>query len=147
MFRTLCAIVLLTPLLGCMPRFERPELTVANVTLQDAKFTEQHFLVTLHVRNPNPRPIPVDSVEAHVSLAGEPLGDALSESAFTVPAAGETDFAVSVRTNLASGILRVLARLNGGGDSVDYHLSGTLRTGLIYARSIPFDQTGSVKLR
>jgi LEA14-like dessication related protein len=129
------------------PRFEHPILSVVGVEVVAAQLTEQRFRVRMRVQNPNDRALPVTGLSYTLQLAGEDLGHGQSASAFTVAAHGEAEFDMTVTTNLATSIFRILPRLSDSSQPIEYRLAGTVATELPFLRSIPFDEHGSFQIR
>lgn len=145
---TLARLLPALALAGCSlfaPRFERPELAVTQVELQDARLTQQHFRVRLRVTNPNDRGLPVRAVHCRLELGGEYFGEGESSSAFTVAARGTTEFELLLTTDLASTLAKLLPRLKSTAQPLDYRLVGRVDTELAFARMIPFDQRGVLR--
>lgn len=149
--RTAALVVLLgTGLAGCasvVPRLEAPDLSVVDVQMQESTLFEQRFLVTMRVLNPNDRDLPVRGIDYNMELMGEKVGRGLTNQAFTVPAMGEATFDMTVTTNLATGLLKLLPKLQRGETSeIEYRIVGKVSTQLGVIRSIPFDEKGTLKL-
>jgi LEA14-like dessication related protein len=135
---------------GCTlvaPRFEHPTLSVVGVDVEAAQLAEQRFRVRMRVQNPNERALPVTGLSYTLQLAGEDFGHGQSANAFTVPAHGEMEFDMTVTTNLATAILRILPRLSDSAQPIEYRMTGTVGTDLPFLRSIPFDERGSFQIR
>jgi LEA14-like dessication related protein len=135
---------------GCAlsPKLEAPTLSVVSVQLTSGTLWEQHLVVRMHVHNPNDRALPVKSLEYTLEVAGQPLASGVSDSSFVVPASGETEFDMSMTTNVTGTLIRLLGRgPDALGQSVAYRLTGkvTLAQGLL--RSIPFEQSGTFRLQ
>jgi LEA14-like dessication related protein len=144
------AVTLALVLSGCaalVPRLETPKLEVVGVQVLDAQFTEQRFNVRMRVRNPNDRELPVRGLQYTMQLAGEDFGRGASTKAFTVPALGEAEFDMTVTTNLASSLLKILSRLDRNGGALEYRLQGTVETDWKFLRKIPFTETGKLPTR
>jgi LEA14-like dessication related protein len=144
--RALLALALIAA--GCAliaPHFERPELAVVSVELQDARLTQQHFRVRLRVANPNAQVLPVREIHCTVELGGEHFGEGQTTQPFTVPARGAAEFELRLTTDLASTLAKLLPRLNDSAHPLDYRLVGRVDTELAFMRSIPFDQRGTLK--
>ncbi len=62
-----------------------------------------------------------------------------------IPALGESEFDMTVRTNFVSSIGRLMSRLNGK-NKVEYVIEGTVFTKLGLFSKIPFQETGLVDL-
>jgi LEA14-like dessication related protein len=135
---------------GCAlaPKLEAPTLSIVSVQLVSGTLWEQSLRVRVHVHNPNDRALPVKSLEYTLEVDGQPFASGTSDSGFVVPALGETDFDMSMTTNLAGAALRLLGRgPDALGQSVAYRLTGqvVLAQGLL--RSIPFAQSGTFRLQ
>lgn len=130
------------------PQFEPPQLSISGVEVQSADLLQQHLRVRVHVQNPNNRSIAVKTLEYTLEIEGQPLASGTSDTSFTVPALGESDFDMNVTTNLAGVLLTLLSR---GPDAVSqgvaYHLAGKLTLSEGWVRSIPFDERGTFKLQ
>ncbi|HLS80522.1 MAG TPA: LEA type 2 family protein [Steroidobacter sp.] len=134
---------------GCAsiaPKIETPRLTIVRVAMTSADIFSQQFLVRLHVQNPNDRDLPVRGVDYRLFLEGDSFAEGVSQRPFVVPALGETEFDMTVRTNFVSGIGRLLSRLGGRSD-VQYVFEGKVLTDLGMIRSVPFRESGSVNLK
>jgi LEA14-like dessication related protein len=129
-----------------VPKYETPRLSVVSLDVERADMFEQQLKVRMHVQNPNERALPVKSLSYTLELGGQEFARGASHESFTVPAHGEADFDMSVTANMAPTLLRLLPRV-GSLEKLDYRLVGkvTLSSGML--RSIPFDQSGSLKLR
>jgi hypothetical protein len=69
-------------------------------------------------------------------LEGDSFAEGLSNKPFTVPASGDTDFDMIVRTNFVSSAGRLVSRLNGR-DQVQYVVEGKVLTDLSGLKKIP----------
>lgn len=144
--------MLLLCLPGCAslaPKLEPPKLTVVGVSLVKGDLLEQRFRARLRVSNPNDRAIAVRSVSYTLEIGGEELGRGLSGSAFEIPALGEAEFDMNVTVDFAGTVLRLLDRARGKGmpDALRYRLRGEVKLARGFARTIPFDESGSLSLR
>ncbi len=130
------------------PKFTPPRLSVAGVQLEGGDLWQQHLKVRMHVENPNPRALPVKALDYTLEVAGQPFASGAATTSFVVPAMGEAEFDMSVTTNLAGTLMKLLARgPDGRGQSVDYHLTGRVSLSAGLMRSIPFDERGSFRLQ
>ena len=134
---------------GLVPKLEAPKLAVVGVELVKGDLLEQRFRARLRVTNPNDRAIAVRSVSYTLEIGGEELGRGLSGASFEIPALGEADFDMNVTADLAGTVLRLLdrARSKGLPDSLRYRLRGEVKLARGFARTIPFDETGTLRLR
>jgi LEA14-like dessication related protein len=133
---------------GCSslgPKVETPRLTLVRVAMTSADVFNQQFLVRLHVQNPNDRDLPVRGIDYKLFLQGDSFAEGVSSKPFVIPALGETEFDMTVRTNFVSGVGRLLTRLNGK-NQVEYILEGKVLTDLGMIKKIPFQESGTVSL-
>jgi len=148
--RLLRAMVVLLTLgaTGCSvfaPKIEVPRLTLVNAAMASGDIFSQSFIVRLHVQNPNDRDLPIRGIDYELFLEGDSFAEGVSNKAFVVPALGETEFDMTVRTNFVSGIGRLLSRLSGK-DQVSYIFEGKVLTDLGMIKKIPFQESGTVSL-
>ena len=148
MLRTLAFVTLLTGMTACSsmgPKIETPRLTISKVAMTSGDIFSQNFLVQLKVENPNDRELPIKGIEYQLFLQGDSFAEGTNSRPFTVPANGETEFYMTVRTNFVSSIGRLLTRLNGK-TTVEYILEGKVRLDAGMIRTLPFQESGTVDL-
>jgi LEA14-like dessication related protein len=142
------AVALLFSIVGCSslgPKIETPRLMVVSVAMTSADIFSQQFLVRMNVQNPNDRQLVVKGIDYQLFLEGDSFAEGVSNAGFVLPALGETEFDLTVRTNFVSSIGRLLSRLNGR-EQVEYVIEGKVFTDLGMIRKIPFRESGTVKL-
>lgn len=142
-------IALAVGLAGCstlVPRIETPRLSIVSIAMTSADLFNQQFLVRLNVENPNDRQLPIKAIDYKLFLEGDSFAEGSTHNAFVVPALGDTEFDMTVRTNFISSAGRLLSRLNGR-DQVNYVLEGSVRTDLGLLQKIPFQRSGTVSLQ
>ncbi len=150
--RAWCALglALLLSLTGCTalrPQIEAPRLSLVSVGMVSADIFSQQFRIRLHVQNPNDRDIPVRGIDYELFLQGDSFAEGVTNEAFVIPALGEREFDMNVRTNFVSSIGRLLSRMNGrDGNKVDYAITGKVAVDLPFIRTIPFRDSGTVDL-
>lgn len=140
--------VLLALLAGCSalaPKLERPRLTLVGVSMMSSDIFNQQFRVRLHVQNPNDRELPITGIDYKLFLEGDSFAEGLTEAPFVVPAQGENEFDMVVRTNFVSGLGRLVSRLNGR-TQVQYTFEGKVLTDIGMLKKISFSETGTVQL-
>jgi len=146
--RCLLIVALALGVNGCSamrPKLEAPRLALVAVAMTSADIFNQQFLIRMNVENPNDRELPITGLDYKLFLEGDGFAEGMLNKPFTVPAHGETDFDVTVRTNFVSGVGRLLSRLNGR-TQVNYAIEGKLLTDIRFLKKIPFSETGSVNL-
>jgi LEA14-like dessication related protein len=142
----ICVLAItLTACSALRPDLAVPQLSLVRVAMTSADVFNQQFLVRVHVENPNDRELPITGIDYKLFLEGDSFAEGVSNKAFTVPANGETEFDMTVRTNFISGVARLLSRLNGR-DQVQYVLEGKVLTDISMLKRIPFQESGTVSL-
>jgi LEA14-like dessication related protein len=139
-------LVLVVALSGCaafVPKLETPHLEVVGIEIVDAQLMQQRFNVRMRVQNPNDRELPIRGLDYRMQLAGEEFGEGVSNKAFTVPALGEAEFEMTVTTNLASSLLKILPKVQNG-QPLEYRLDGKVSTDWTFLRTIPFSEKGTL---
>lgn len=141
------AVAAMIALAGCSltPKLTAPDISLVNVSMTSADIFSQQFVVRLHVQNPNDRDLPVKGFEYELFLEGDSFAEGVSNKAFVIPANGETEFDLPVRTNFVSSLGRLVSRLQGR-KQVQYVIEGKVLTDIGLFSRIPFRQSGSVDL-
>ena len=130
------------------PKLEPPQLSITDVQILSSDLWSQRLKVHMHVQNPNDRPLPVRRIDYTIEIEGEQFASGESLASFVVPPLGQADFDMTVNTNLAGALLKVLGHGPGAlGHEIPYRLSGKVSLSEGWLRSIPFDQRGSFKLQ
>ena len=148
---TLRAVMLLGLLLltqSCSlfgPKLTVPRLKVVSIGMLSADLFSQQFLVRMNVQNPNDRELPIKGIDYKLFLQGDSFAEGVTTAAFVIPALGESQFDMTVRTNFVSSIGRLVQRLNGK-SKVEYVIEGTVFTRLGLFSKIPFQDSGEVDL-
>jgi LEA14-like dessication related protein len=146
LIRLLLVVALLVTGSSCSafrPELEAPRLALIHVAMTSADIFNQQFLVRVNVENPNDRELSIKGLDYKLFLEGDSFAKGTLNKPFVIPASGETDFDMTVRTNFVSGIGRLLSRLNGR-QQVNYVVEGDLLTDIRFLKKIPFQETGSV---
>lgn len=142
-----CAIAVC--LAGCSalrPDLQVPRLSLVSVAMTSADIFNQQFVVKVNVENPNDRELPITGIDYKLFLEGDSFAEGVSKKPFTVPAQGDIDFDLTVRTNFVSGAGRLLSRLNGR-EQVNYVVEGKVLTDISMLKKIPFQETGTVNFK
>ena len=102
-----CALVLC--LAACStPKLAVPKLALVSVAMTSADIFNQQFMVRLNVENPNDTELRITGIDYKLFLEGDSFAEGLSNKPFTVPASGDTDFDMIVRTNFVSSAGRLV---------------------------------------
>jgi LEA14-like dessication related protein len=142
-----CAVAVC--LTGCSvlrPDLQVPRLSLVSVAMTSADIFNQQFVVKVNVENPNDRELPITGIDYKLFLEGDSFAEGVSKKPFTVPAQGDIDFDLTVRTNFVSGAGRLLSRLNGR-EQVNYVVEGKVLTDISMLKKIPFQETGTVNFK
>jgi LEA14-like dessication related protein len=143
----LCAFaVCLSACSALRPDLQVPRLSLVSVAMTSADIFNQQFVVKVNVENPNDRALPITGIDYKLFLEGDSFAEGLTEKPFTVPAQGDIDFDLTVRTNFVSGAARLLSRLNGR-EQVNYVVEGKVLTDISMLKKIPFQETGTVNIK
>ena len=135
--------VLAVALSGCatLQRPIAPEVIASRVRVVEARLPEIRLAVELTLRSRNLLPLPIDALDATLSLAGVDVGRAALARPATLPAYGEADVALDVRADASASLARIAAALAAAAP-LEYELAGTLR--LADGTSWPFRRRGAV---
>lgn len=143
-------LLLTVPLAACQTlteQLEAPDVRLTGVRLQEVNTMQQRFLLDFDVSNPNAIALPVRAVNYGVKLGGMSLAEGSSDNAFRIPARGDGQFSVSVEMSLLQTVKVLGSRLlQGGEQSLDYDVGGSVEVDLPFVRPLPFSSTGSVQI-
>ena len=124
-----------------------PVVELKNVQVVGLGFNSQTFLLSFDVTNPNPFALPVRSVSYGLKLDGQRFASGKTPSEFSVPANGETKFAISVDLNLLQTAPQLLAVVrNSVREDVTYELEGQLAVDIPLTPPISYRNAGSIRL-
>lgn len=132
--------LLLASCTGIRGMVEKPGVEFAGLEVQGMGLSEQNFLVTLRLSNPNDFSITLDGVDFTLSLNGEHFASGTSREAVTLPRLGEADVRVRITTRLDA--LRKLIRAQyKSGAQQEYQLNGRFYGAWVPA-GVPFERKG-----
>jgi LEA14-like dessication related protein len=146
----------LTILDGCAGfgrRLESPEISLANISLQEAKAFETTFELALRVFNANDVPLEIKGIECELEINGNKLAKGVSATQTKVPAFGTELVQMVVYSSMlgmVSSMLDMIRSAQSGGvpQKMNYKLSGRLSiggdSGLPW--KIPFKSQGELDL-
>jgi LEA14-like dessication related protein len=127
---------------ACTPHFEKPVLSVTKIEFRGGNFLQQEFQVSFNIHNPNARTLPVSGLEARLSVDGDAIASGSSSRSFVVPAMGDGQFDMTIKADMATGLLKLLSH----NDALNYEVTGTVRIDLPFLRALPFRQSGILPL-
>jgi LEA14-like dessication related protein len=141
-------VALLATLASCAslgPKLVAPELSLLGIQIMSADMFSQQFMVRVKVENPNDLEVAVSGLEYEIFLMGDSFAEGVSESSFVLPAKGEAEFDMIVKTNFVSSLGRLVSRTGGGKlENVPYQVTGKLMLEKGIMRTIPFSHAGTV---
>jgi LEA14-like dessication related protein len=124
-----------------------PQVFLRDVQLVGLDFRHQTFLLSFDVANPNAFALPVRNVGYGVKLDGQLFASGETASNFTVPANGNTSFAISVDINLLSTAPQLLTIVrNGTQRDIHYDLEGRLGVDLPLAPTLKYSDSGVIRV-
>lgn len=126
---------------------DTPRVSLRQVQLTELDFARQTFQLDFDITNPNPFPLPVRVVTYGVKLSGHRFASGSTPAAFTVPAAGDDGFAISVELDLMRTAPELLFIVRESAHrEIPYTLEGELEVDLPFARPLRFEESGSIRL-
>jgi len=145
--RSLAGVALLLSACAAF-HFQAPDVMPTAVELMDVALDQQRFKVALHVQNPNDRALPIKWVHVSLQIEGVEVGQGETTEPFNVPARGESDVNMVVKTNLAKSVPDLLLRIASRGQlpDVSYRVSGTVNPDITLLPPIPFAKSGQFTL-
>jgi LEA14-like dessication related protein len=141
-------VALIAMLASCSslgPKLVAPQLSLVGIQIMSADMFAQQFIVRVKVENPNDLEVAVSGLEYDIFLMGDSFAEGASDSSFVLPAKGEAEFDMIVKTNFVSSLGRLVSRTNGGKlEDVPYQITGKLMLEKGIMRTIPFSHAGTV---
>jgi len=124
-----------------------PEVDLTGVQLTKANLKRQTFLLQFHVTNPIPFPLPVKAVSYRVLFDNEKFAGGETAGSFSVPAAGEESFAISVELDILKSATQFTSLLKSGlRENIAYELQGSLALDIPMVKPLPFSSSGTVNM-
>ena len=124
-----------------------PEVELHDIEVMGLGFGSQTFLLSFEVHNPNPFPLPVNHVSFGVKLDGQRFASGETASDISVPAAGETTFAISVELDLLSTAPQLLSVVRENRSrEIPYALEGKLGVDIPMAPPVAYRTDGMIRL-
>ncbi|SEO72768.1 LEA type 2 family protein [Aquisalimonas asiatica] len=139
----------LVTLSGCslfQPELEDPEFRLERIEVLELGMTQQRFMLTLAVDNPNSQSLPVRAIRYDLQVADLDFADGSSDKAFTVAGNETTMVEIEARSQLLSSLPELIRMVHGGQRNFDYAITGSVEYGRFFRGSRDFEQTGSVRL-
>jgi LEA14-like dessication related protein len=148
---TAVLLLTLTGLGGCasMPDnvISKPEVKLRDVQVMGLGFNNQTFLLSFDISNPNPFPLPINHVSYGVRLDGLRFAAGKTDGEFSVPAGGDSQFAISVELDLLSTAPQLLSIVRDGTRrEIPYQLEGELGIDLPMTPPLSYRSEGLIRL-
>jgi LEA14-like dessication related protein len=125
-----------------------PEVELRDVQVIGLGFKSQTFLLSFDISNPNAFSLPVSHISYGVRLDGHRFASGQTPSEISVPAGGETQFAISVELDLLNTAPKLLAIVRDGTRAeIPYELKGELSVDIPFTPPISFRANGTIQLR
>ena len=138
---------LLSGCAGLTDDLQAPRLSLVSANMTSADVFSQQFRVRVKAENPNARALPIKGIDYKLFLEGDSFAEGLSAAPFSVPANGEREFDLTMRTNFVSSIGRLLSRLTGTGNrTVQYTFTGSVTVDMPFSPKLKFAESGMVDL-
>jgi LEA14-like dessication related protein len=154
----LCMVVVagLMILDGCAGfgrRLESPEISLANISLQEAKAFETTFELALRVFNTNDVPLEIRGIECELEINGNKLAKGVSATQTKVPAFGTELVRMTVYSSMLGMVKSMLDMIRSAQSDqiprkMNYKISGRLSIGgdATVPWKLPFKSQGEVDL-
>jgi len=124
-----------------------PTVELTSVELVGLGFSNQTFLLSFDVANPNGFSLPIKAVSYGVKLNGQSFASGKTASAFSVPANGASQFGISVDLDLLQTAPKLLTIVRQSvREDVAYELDGELALDLPLTPPVAFRNTGNIRL-
>jgi len=123
-------------------------VSLRNVHVEDIGFDSQTFILSFDVRNPNPFPLPVKSINYGVKLDGHRFASGEAACSFTIAAGGDGKFSISVDVNLLQTAPELLFIVRDATRrEIPYSLEGRLGIDIPYTKPVKFHSSGLIGLQ
>lgn len=148
--RTASAITAVAVLGSCASMenvISAPSVQLKSVRLASVDLRDQTFLLGFDVVNPNPFPLPIESIRYGITLDGYRFASGETAGGFSVPAQGDNDFSISVSLDLmrTAPALFWLVR-DAAHRDIPYRLDGQFGVDLPFARPLAFSSSGHIRV-
>jgi len=145
-------VLLLACLSACASSLENlvvaPSVKLSNVQVVGLGFKSQTFLLSFDVANPNPFPLPVSHIEYGVKLDGQRFASGETVCDFTVPAHGDTSFALSADLNLLQTAPQLLSIVRDGARrEISYVLEGRFGVDIPLSPTLKYRNRGKIRFK
>jgi LEA14-like dessication related protein len=127
---------------------DTPNVSLRNIEVTDLDFSGQTFVLGFDVTNPNPFPLPVKTISYGVELDGYRFASGSTRGGFTVPASGDTEFAISVQLDLLKTTPQLLYLVRDSlKRDIPYELKGQFGLDIPLTDPVRFSASGDIRLQ
>lgn len=139
--------ILLVSVAACqtLAGIESPEVHLAGVQVDSATLFEQHWTVTLDVRNPNDRDLTLKTIDYTLYINGKKFARGMTGSSVTLPAMGSARVDTQLTTSLLTSLGQLQSLSAASGKPLQYEVKGTARLGG-FPLPVDFDHKGEFTL-
>jgi LEA14-like dessication related protein len=124
-----------------------PEIQLRDVKVMGLGFKNQTFMLSFDIHNPNPFPLPVNHFRYDVRLDGQRFASGETPSDLSVPASGDTQFAISVELDLLTTAPQLLSIVrNGVRTAIPYEVEGRLGIDIPMTPPVAYRTRGTIRL-
>ncbi|WP_410497937.1 LEA type 2 family protein [Chitinibacter sp. S2-10] len=141
--KKLLLVMMMTLLSACASipdKIEKPQVSLAGISIAKLGLVEQQFVLSLRVSNPNDFAIPLNGLNVNVDLNNQPFAQGVSNEKVTLPRLGETVIKLNVTTSL-NQVFKQLKTLQNG--ALNYKISGKVYAPLLPA-GLAFERKGEL---
>jgi LEA14-like dessication related protein len=126
---------------------QAPHVSLSQVQFQSLAIDGQTVLLGFDMTNPNPFPLPVESLSYSVRLDGYRFASGKTTGEFTVPAQSDTAFSIEVQLDLLSTAPKLINLVRDGATrEVPYDLSGEFQVDVPFAPAVGFENNATIRL-
>jgi LEA14-like dessication related protein len=148
---TIC--LLMSGCAGLSPSFEKPQVSLADIQVQEVKTLETAFLIQLRISNPNDSPLDIQGLSCDVELDGRRFASGLQGDQQTIPAYGSALVPVEVYASVLDMFSSVISMIQHANQpdaqvrALNYRLVGKVRISSGgFFRNVPFESEGELNL-
>lgn len=125
----------------------RPVVKLRDIQVLGLGFKAQTFLLTFDVSNPNPYPLPLNSIRYGLKLDGQLFASGETPCDMSISAGGQSDFSISVELDLLSTAPQLLTLVRDGKRSeIPYELKGEFGIDVPFVPTVSYRTDGAIRL-
>ncbi len=126
---------------------QQPTVQLSGVEMTRLKLSGQTCRLSFAVSNPNPFPLPINSVRYSVQLSEQRFASGETPGDFSIPAESDGRFDISVDLDILKTAPRLTNVLRGvARESVTYELNGSFLLDMPLVKSVPFFTSGVISI-